>query len=187
MSINLKDLLENRFDAVDAFLLAHLTRLKKIRPHLYRCTTYIGQAPSHAKEEENAHAANLIGDLLGQKQARSVDYHDPQHQLDLVCDHITFLMSGHATYFQRLWFVIGLLYAVDNSFEKLIKQATEAGVYNKYVNGFHGFIDTCLMGSFVEKDTKSPQIQQTAKHPFEICLLVLQRFHDVIESPQTSY
>ena len=185
--INLRDLLENRFDAVDCFLQQNLKQLREMEPHLERSTTYIGERPRQTDEKENTHAANLIGDLIGQETEAEVDYHDPQFQSRIICNHIEFLLSGSATYFQRLWFTIGLLYSSSNSFEIYVKQATEAGVYEEYVKDFHTFIDHSLMGTFSDADSRNPQILNASKHPFEICLLCLQRFSDTLENPATSY
>ena len=130
----------------------------------------------------------LMGELTREATPSVDSYHDPQWQCTQVCDHIEkHLLSPGATFFERLWFVIGLLYACPELWETRIKGGTEAGVYERYHTGFHEFIDTCLMGTFEDDDSsKAPPILAASKHPFEICLLCLDRFQSVLEDPRTA-
>ena len=84
-------------------------------------------------------------------------------------------------------FVIGILYALPETWDS-IKSGTEAGVFARFEEGFHEFIDESLTGTFASQDagdSSTATIDKAALHPLEICLACLKRFQETIENPAT--
>ena len=200
-----------RFDAVNAFLLAVRAQLAKMQPT--RCNTFLGECPTEKETSTSSQTAVSLGEVLQRTASESPpDYHDPALQRDTVIAHIDALVTGGASYFERLWcgcgggdvarcskcgahdtggrsrrFVIGILYALPETWD-LIKTATEAGVFARFHEGFHEFIDESLAGTFSAgdaDDSATATIEKAALHPLQICLACLDRFQETIENPAT--